>query len=128
MSGKDWYNQVIRIYDVLEGTIYPVTDRGYMNSGLKWLADNNTLIANLKIRDETLYELYSVDTSTGTLTQLTKEINLHPDVSPDGEWIVFESQRHANDGEVYIMKKDGSNQIRLTNNDKYNGRCIWFKL
>ena len=58
--------------------------------------------------------------------QLTAGINLHPDVSPDGEWIVFESQRHQNDGEVYIMKKDGSEQTRLTFADSYDGRCIWF--
>ncbi len=128
MSGPDWYNQFIRIYDVETDSISVVTDRGYMNSGLLWLKDNKTLIANLKIRDKTLYELYSVDVATGEVKQITENINLHPNISPDGDWIVFESQRHQNDGEVYIMKPDGSNQVRLTNNPNYNGRCIWFKL
>ncbi len=128
MSGPDWYNQFIRVYDLESKNIEVVSERGYMNSGLLWLKDNKTLIANLKIRDKTLYELYSLNTDTKKLTQLTDNINLHPNISPDGNWIVFESQRHQNDGEVYIMRPDGSDQIRLTNNPDYNGRCIWFKL
>jgi len=128
MSGPDWFNQFIRIYDVKKDTIYTITKIGYMNSGLKWLNDNETLIANLKIKDKSKYEIYSINSNNGEIKQLTNGINLHPDVSPDGKWIVFESQRHNNYGEAYIMKIDGSNQIRLTNNEDYNGRCIWFKL
>lgn len=127
-SGPDWFNQYIRLYDVEKNQVFAITDRGYMNSGIQWLNDNETIIANLKIRGKTHYEIYSVNISDGELVQLTEGINLHPDVSPDGEWIVFESQRHNNYGEAYIMRKDGSNQIRLTNNSDYNGRCIWFKL
>ncbi len=128
MSGPDWYNQYIRIYNLEDDTIQTVTKRGYMNSGLVWLKDSKNLIANLKIRDKTLYELYHVAIATGAVTPLTANINLHPNISPDGNWIVFESQRHKNDGEVYIMRPDGSDQIRLTFNDSYNGRCIWFRL
>ncbi|GEM_PF-2210687 len=128
MSGPDWFNQYIRVYDVESGNVNTVTERGYMNSGVRWLNDNQTVIANLKIKDESLYELYSVSLSNGKLTQLTEGINLHPDVSPDGEWIVFESQRHDNYGEAYIMRKDGTDQRRLTNNADYNGRCVWFEL
>ncbi|MFY0604884.1 MAG: PD40 domain-containing protein [Flavobacteriaceae bacterium] len=128
MSGPDWFNQFIRMYDVEKEKVVTITERGFMNSGIKWLNDNETLIANLKIRGKTLYEIYSVNIKNGKLAQLTKGINLHPDVSPNGEWVVFESQRHNNYGEVYIMKKDGTEQRRLTNNENYNGRCIWFKL
>lgn len=128
LSGPDWLNQYLRIYDLETDSIQTITDRGYMNSGVRWLNDNKTIIANLKIINETMYEIYSIDTDTGNLNQLTSGINLHPDVSPDGEWIVFESQRHQNEGEVYIMRKDGSEQTRLTNTPNYNGRCTWFKL
>lgn len=128
MSGPDWFNQFVRIYDIENGKTSAITERGYMNSGIQWLHDNETLIANLKIRGETLYEIYSIKISNGKLIQLTDGINLHPDISPDGEWIVFESQRNKNYGEVYIMRKDGSDQRRLTNNENYNGRCIWFEL
>ncbi len=128
MSGPDWYHQFIRVYDLEKDIIRTVTKRGYMNSGLLWLKDNSTLLANLKIRNETLYDLYHVSSENGQVRQITKGINLHPNISPDGNWIVFESQRHGNDGEVYIMRPDGTNQIRLTNNPNYNGRCIWFRL
>ena len=128
MSGADWYTQYVRMYDLEKDSIIQVTRRGYMNSGLNWLTDGKTLIANLKIKDETLYELYQIDITTGKVTQITEGINLHPNVSPDGQWVVFESQRHQNEGEVYIMKPDGSQQFRLTNNPNYNGRCIWFRL
>ncbi len=127
MSGPNWFNQFIRMYDVDGDSVYAVTDRGYMNSGLKWLRDGETLIANLKVRDENLYEIYRVDINSGTLKALTTGINLHPDVSPDGEWIVFESQRHGNDGEVYVMRKDGSEQVRLTRGQSYSGRAVWFR-
>ncbi|MAD98440.1 MAG: hypothetical protein CMB99_14035 [Flavobacteriaceae bacterium] len=127
MSGKDWYNQVIRMYDLESKTITNITHRGYMNSGLKWI-DNQTLVANLKIRNKTMYELYRVDIKTGELTQITSDINLHPDVSPDGQHIVFESQRNKNDGDVYIMNSDGTNQKRLTKGESYNGRAIWFSM
>ncbi len=127
MSGPDWYNQFIRIYDIEKDILQTITEIGYMNSGLKW-SNNNTLIVNLKIKDKTKYEIFSVDIITNEMKQLTNGFNLHPDVSPDGRWIVFESQRHNNDGEVYIMKTDGSSQIRLTDNPDYNGRCIWFKM
>ena len=128
MSGPDWYSQYISLYRLGTDELVRLTERGYMNSGLLWLKDNKTLIANLKIRDETLYELYSIDVFSGNLKQLTTDKNLHPNISPDGKWIVFESQRHANDGEVYIMKPDGSSQYRLTSNPDYNGRCFWFSL
>lgn len=128
MSGPDWYNQFIRVFDLKNGTTKVITERGYMNSGLLWLKDNENLIANIKILNETLYDLYNVNTESGAVTQIAFGINLHPNISPDGNWIVFESQRHKNDGEVYIMLPDGSNQIRLTENPDYNGRCIWFKL
>lgn len=128
MSGPDWYNQFIRVYDLETDSIRVVTERGYMNSGLLWLTDNATLIANLKVRDETLYDLYQVEVASGAVRQITDGINLHPNISPDGQWIVFESQRHGSDGEVYVMRPDGSQQTRLTDNPNYNGRCIWFRL
>lgn len=127
ISGPDWYNQFIRIYDLKTKNLRTVTSRGYMNSGLLWLKDNETLIANIKVRDSTIYELYRLDVKTGKPIQLTENANLHPNISPDGDWIVFESQRHGDDGEVYIMRPDGSSQIRLTENNTYDGRCTWFE-
>ncbi|RNC87081.1 MAG: hypothetical protein ED556_06560 [Winogradskyella sp.] len=125
MSGPDWYNQYIRYYDMDKDTIITVTDRGYMNSGLLW-ANDDMLVANLKIRDKTLYELYSVELETGKVKQLTDSINLHPNISPNKKTIVFESQRN-DDGDIYTMNPDGSNLKRVTTTKGYEGRAFWFQ-
>ncbi len=127
MSGPDWYDQFVRVYDLKTGKTEILTTRGYMNSGLLWLKDNKTLIVNIKIRNKTIYELWSLNTDTKELKQLTEGANLHPALSPDGEWVLFESQRHGDDGELYIMRPDGSRQIRLTDSPEYEGRAMWFE-
>ena len=127
MSGVDWYNQVIRYYDVDNDSIVTVTDRGYMNSGLLWTGDDKTLVANLKVRDETLYELYSVNSESGVVTRLTDSINLHPNIASDGKTLVFESQRHG-DGDIYTMKADGTELRRITTDSIYEGRAFWFEM
>ncbi len=42
--------------------------------------------------------------------------NYDPSVSPDGEWIVFVSNRHLND-EIYRVRRNGQDLQRLTEND-----------
>ena len=50
--------------------------------------------------------------------------NSAPEWSPDGQKIVFDSNR---DGklEIYVMDADGSNVQRLTHNDKTDSRPAW---
>jgi len=55
--------------------------------------------------------------------------NLAPSFSPDGEWIAFTSYRDhyqdENGCEIYIMRKDGSDLRRLTNNDYCDWQPRW---
>lgn len=44
--------------------------------------------------------------------------------SPDGKKIAFVSRR-PHDLEIYIMDEDGKNQIRLTDNEIYDGQICW---
>lgn len=72
----------------------------------------------LFIEYENNYEFYSVDIDGRNMMQLTNITgrDRDPDISPDGEKIVFQTNRDANE-EIYIMNSDGSNQINLTNNN-----------
>ncbi len=55
--------------------------------------------------------------------------NLAPSFSPDGEWIAFTSYREQyenEDGcEIYIMRRDGSDVRRLTENDYCDWQPRW---
>jgi Tol biopolymer transport system component len=70
-----------------------------------------------------IYVLNSDGTNFKNLTNLV-ESDWSPDWSPDGQKIIFSSDRDG-DAEVYVMNKDGSSLIQLTNNSGYDGRPRW---
>jgi Tol biopolymer transport system component len=87
------------------------------------------------------YDLYAYDRDTNKYTNLTstKGYDAEASYSPDGEWIVFASNRQAYDGsldeegkkkfdvdpawaiDLYIMKADGTGLRRLTTSPGYDG-------
>jgi TolB protein len=47
-------------------------------------------------------------------------------VSPDGQWVVFSSQVEASrEGEIYLMRIDGTDLTRLTNTVALNYAPSW---
>jgi TolB protein len=59
------------------------------------------------------------------LRQLTTDSdNLGPDFSPDGQWITFGSFRDGNN-EIYIIRPDGTDLIRLTQNPRSEYQPRW---
>jgi Tol biopolymer transport system component len=102
-----------------------------MFSGVVWLKENNSFIINIKIKNKTTYELWGINLDGSGLKQLTdhpKRGSVHPAISPDGKWIAFETGRDGDDGEIYIMKPDGSEQTRLTFDKAYDGRPAWIEV
>ena len=95
------------------------------NSSPKWSPDGNNM-AFVSNRDgySQIFVMNSDGTNEIRLTDNDAQ-NYQPSWSPDGTKIVFLSNRddpnRAIDdyfpAEIYIMNSDGSNQIRLTNND-----------
>ena len=60
------------------------------------------------------------------LNRLTNNIfyDSHPEWSPDGKKIVFETWRDGN-SEIYVMNADGSNQTNITNHNADDRYPAW---
>jgi Tol biopolymer transport system component len=81
------------------------------------------------------YEIYTVHPNGKGLTRLTHSPgnDAHPAWSPDGEWIVFASNRTGfkdetggmSDGEIFVMRADGSDLRQLTENTFEDGTPAW---
>lgn len=76
------------------------------------------------------WDIYSFDLKGENLTRLTfGDNNLAPSFSPDGRWITFMSYRdHPRQDlgcEIYIMRVDGSQPTRLTDNDICDWQPRW---
>ena len=74
--------------------------------------------------------IFTFDLQGGNLQQLSFGANnLAPSFSPDGQWIVFMSYRdHPREDlgcEIYIMRVDGSQPQRLTDNDICDWQPRW---
>ncbi|MEM7105280.1 MAG: hypothetical protein AAF502_19230 [Bacteroidota bacterium] len=138
LSGKDPHNLFLRVYDVKKRRSTKITDRGYLNSGMKWSKDDKKIFLSARLQGKkSTYEIHAVDLATKEMTPLTSNPgtgNLYFDVSPDGNWIVFESLRDSDaryekwNSEIYIMRTDGSEQMRVTNHTAFDGRPVWFPL
>jgi Tol biopolymer transport system component len=74
-------------------------------------------------------EIYIMNADGTEATALTSDgdaYNANPTVSPDGKQIAFESDRDVGIGsEIYVMKIDGSNQVRITNDSAWNQNPAW---
>ena len=76
---------------------------------------------HVNIRNSPNYEIYVMDADGGNQLNLTNDPHndSSPSWSPDGQRIVFSSDRDNDRGlniEIYVMDADGENQERLTNN------------
>jgi Tol biopolymer transport system component len=72
-------------------------------------------------------EIFAVDFDGSNLKQLTFNNRDDYDASwsPDGDKILFSSNRDGGNSEVYLMNADGSEQTNLSSSAGFDGRARW---
>jgi TolB protein len=116
------------IVDIESGDIHQVTNTEGIRGRNDW-ASNGLLLATY-IGTPWDRDIFTFDLQGNNLQQLTDGLNnLAPSFSPDGEWIAFMSYRdHPREDlgcEIYVMRSDGSDVQRLTDNDICDWQPRW---
>lgn len=100
-------------------------------------SDNDILVDRARQPDETdmLFvsnqdgdrEIFTFDIHTRSLKQLTTNNRDDFDAkwSPNGEQIVFSSNRDGGNSDIYLMNADGSDQVNLSNHSGMDGYPNW---
>lgn len=110
MSDKTGSTQIY-IYDLEADESYPLTFENQDKDSLDWSPVNDELVFSSQ---NNKWDIYKLDINTNQITKLTENTgnNEEPSWSPDGQYICFTSTRNGNK-ELFIMKKDGTNQRRV---------------
>ncbi len=112
-----------------DGTnVRQVTNLSGIRGRSTWSSDGVTLATYIGTGWDR--DIFSFDTNGENVRQLTDGLNnLAPSFSPDGRWITFMSYRdHPLQDlgcEIYIMRVDGSDVRRLTNDDICDWQPRW---
>lgn len=114
----------LHVYDLASGEVSQMTDIVGIRGRNDWAPDG--LHVSTYVGSTWDWNIYTFDLNGQNPRQLTDGFsNLAPSYSPDGQWIVFMSYRdHPRQPlgcEIYIMRTDGSDVRRLTE----NGICDW---
>jgi branched-chain amino acid transport system substrate-binding protein len=119
-------------------TVTRLTDRPASDAGPTWSPDGSR-IAFASERDGN-WDIHVMGVDGGGLTNLTRDLtrnptpDLSPAWSPDGTTILFRSQRDHSGGsihegawpdELYLMRVDGSDTTRLTNDLRLEQHPSW---
>jgi Tol biopolymer transport system component len=82
-------------------------------SGISQMPDGRILYSKMTDKD---INIFAMEETGGGEKQLTKDsgFNMQPVASPDGKYILFNSNRNGSHG-IWRMNSDGSNPVQLTN-------------
>jgi TolB protein len=104
------------IVDLRSGTERPLTDLPDTDESVPdWSSSSGRIIFHGDVLEPGNYDVYSIRPNGTGLRRLTRSPAFDGDAkfSPDGQWIVFGSDRTGN-GEIFAMRPDGSGLRRVT--------------
>lgn len=112
------------LYRIVDGVGQVMRREGapIQGSAPKWGPNGDMFVYNSCLGGKCGVILGNIDGSFQLLTDDPSDIN--PEISPDGESIVFMSQR-SGDWEIYRMDIDGQNLTALTSDDASDGLPTW---
>ncbi|MDX1636816.1 MAG: FG-GAP-like repeat-containing protein, partial [Balneolaceae bacterium] len=128
MLGEDFE---IYVMNADGSNISRLTDNSRTDETPIWTHDSKQIIF-ASYPDDGMHDLYIMDSDGGNLRNLTHTPDIredHPKLSPDGQRIIFNSDRDSNtptpsggayDYEIYEMNLDSSDVRRLTNHPEWD--------
>lgn len=113
--------------DLVSNKKYVLSWQRGINSGGAYAPDGKNIYLSISNGDN--HDIFQIDTDGKNRKQITKgrfgELNVEPNVSPDGKKIAFSSTREGNKPMIYTMNTDGSGIKRVTYAGDYNSSPNW---
>jgi TolB protein len=105
-----------------------VTPQPSLEYGATWSPDGTHIVFGSDRESSSQFggDIFAMNADGTQLHRLTANQggNYAPAWSPDGQWIAFNSNRDGNT-EIYIMRPDGSDQQRLTEQSQEDVAAVW---
>jgi TolB protein len=123
ISDRDTSYRFFFLYktDFKGGNIHKISDLRLEDSWMDFRNDGKEAIVSGRIGKDIRYQLFTIDTQTGTYKQLTNDTSAlfsDPAFSPDGKQIAFVYKKNKLDRsqneEIYIMNSDGTGLKQLS--------------
>jgi TolB protein len=111
----------IFVMDEDGGNVTRLTEHAERDQRPSWSPDGKT-IAFVSQRDGDV-AVWLMDADGGNKRKLAP--GRQPSWSPDSQRIVFTSSAYHDNDEIYTIRPDGSDRIRLTNNKKFDWFASW---
>lgn len=111
-------SNLLRLTDTEEAEIHPY-----------WTPDSRRIVYNKRVSGERLYALWSMAADGTDKREILRdqELNSYAQVSPNGEWMVFDKwwDNEESNGEIMLLELTTGELTRLTENDVYDGYPTW---
>ena len=116
----------IYVLELSSGEIHRLTENDRTDGHPGWSPDGRYVLFDSTDTEEGSADIFTLHIESLTRVNVTRSPgdDLVADWSPDGKWIAFGSSR-SGDWEIYLVRPDGSNTVRLTHDPGFDGDPKW---